>query len=150
MGKKANRRWEENFLRALALTCNVSASARQAGTTRKTAYEHRKKYAEFRKEWDSALEEAVDRLERKAYDIAYNGSEKLLMFFLTHRKPEVYGNKVAHEHAGPGGGPIHTKTDAKVDFDPSILKDENVRESLDAIAKRMEGYSGSDSFEMVE
>jgi hypothetical protein len=87
----------------------VSASARAASISRRLAYERRRQDEEFRLEWDSAMEEALDELEGELRQRALGGTEKpvfyagkacgmvrsyndnLGMFLLKNRRHEVFG-----------------------------------------------------------
>jgi hypothetical protein len=57
---KARRRI---FLEHLAATCNVQASAGEAGVAVSTVYANRMRDPEFRADWDAALEQGYARLE---------------------------------------------------------------------------------------
>lgn len=73
-------RAREKFLDALAQTCNVSESARQAGFSRRAAYDWRDADAEFAAAWDEAEQEAADKLEREAWRRAVEGTDKPVTF----------------------------------------------------------------------
>jgi hypothetical protein len=64
MAKKhrAPPRWGAPFLRALEATGNVRVSARRVGVDHGTAYNHRRKDAEFAAQWERALHEAQRHL----------------------------------------------------------------------------------------
>ena len=101
--------WPSRFLAVLRETGNVSAAARQAGTSRSVCYRHRRRHAGFAAAWEDALEEAADRLEMEAFRRAVDGvgeerffggrvigevtrySDSLLMFLLRARRPAIYG-----------------------------------------------------------
>lgn len=51
------------FLAHLAASCNVCWSARQAGVSAVTAYNHRRSHAGFARAWEEALREGLVRLE---------------------------------------------------------------------------------------
>ncbi|MBA4049202.1 MAG: terminase [Sphingomonas sp.] len=96
------------FLKKLAVTANVSASARAAGISKSALYDHRARHSGFAKAWDEAIGEALDELEQAVIDRAKDGVEKpvffggnqigtvrsysdaLAMFLLRARRPEVY------------------------------------------------------------
>lgn len=100
---------ESTFLDVLRTTGNVSASARAAGISRRRAYLRRRQDEDFRGEWESALEEALDELEGELRRRALLGTEKpvyyagkacgsirsyndnLGMFFLKNRRHNVFG-----------------------------------------------------------
>lgn len=70
---KFGQKRRERFLAILRETANVSFSARQVGISRTVAYEHREADEAFAKEWDEAIEEAVDKLEKEARRRALHG-----------------------------------------------------------------------------
>jgi hypothetical protein len=109
----------KRFLDQVALTMNVTSSARAAGFSRRAAYEWRNDDPEFAKDWDDAIETAIDRAEAEAVRRAVEGiakplmyiakplmyqgakvgevqeySDRLLEFILRGRRPKVYGDKV--------------------------------------------------------
>lgn len=55
--------WREAFLRGLAMTSNVTASAKKAGVTTARVYELRRADPAFYREWQNALREGYDSLE---------------------------------------------------------------------------------------
>ena len=98
----------EQFLKALAETCNVTAAARQIGMSRRAMYDKRDADTEFAEAWDNAVEQGIDTLEFEARRRAYEGvdepvfhrgeecghvrrySDTLLMFLLRSHRPEKY------------------------------------------------------------
>jgi hypothetical protein len=112
--------WWNAFLAALRLSGNVSDSARAAGVTRQTVYEDRRNYVHFARAWSDALEEALDQLERTAWERATVGntitetrtetrpdgavtvtviekqrvSDTLLMALLKAHRPGRYGDQI--------------------------------------------------------
>lgn len=95
--------WRESFLKALALTGVVQSAADAANIGRKTAYRERDKDPEFAKQWDDALESALDTLEKEAWRRAVEGveepskfglirkySDTLLIFLLKANRPAKY------------------------------------------------------------
>ncbi len=76
----------------------MSASpVRHLGSKRRTAYEHRGKYAEFAQEWDDAVEDGIDGLEAIAHQRALKSSDALMMFLL---KVKRYQPRLTVEHSG--------------------------------------------------
>ena len=55
-------KWKPKFLAQLAKTCCVSRSARLAGVGRRTVYEHYDNDSKFARDWDEAIEIAIDAL----------------------------------------------------------------------------------------
>jgi len=60
-GKRKTPLWRQTFLRALARTGNVRASAFEAGVDKVTAYNHRRKDVAFAGKWDTMLAKAKSR-----------------------------------------------------------------------------------------
>lgn len=105
------------FLDSLRESANISAAARAAGMSRRSAYNHRLQDAQFREEWDQALEEALDDLEAelrrramvgvekpvyyggKTCGVIRNYSDTLGMFLLKCRRPNVFSSDAAPEDA---------------------------------------------------
>lgn len=108
----ALRKWTASrrtlFLDELRRTANISAAARAAGVSRKTAYWQRQNDPALREDWDHALEEALDDLEAELRRRAITGVEKpvyyggkpcgsvtsysdaLGMFLLRSRRPQIF------------------------------------------------------------
>jgi hypothetical protein len=78
------------FLDALAHCGQVTQAARAVGISPKTAYRWRQAYPALAPRWEAALEQGLDCLEDEAVRRAFEGSDKLLMFVLSRRRPEVY------------------------------------------------------------
>lgn len=97
---------EQAFLELFRTNGNVTESAREVGHSRMTFYRHREKDREFAEQWDAALEEATELLEKEVRrrgcegwlePVFYQGkqtsvvrkySDNLLMFLLKKRNPE--------------------------------------------------------------
>ena len=82
--------WQRAFLAALEIQGNVTASAKAAGVTPKTCYQHRRQNPDFAELWQQALERSADELEVEARKRAKAGSDVLLMFLLKGLKPQMY------------------------------------------------------------
>ena len=80
----------EVFLRMLALTGNVSESAKKAGCGRSKYYHLRSIDPDFAKAWDDAFEQAVDSLEAEARKRALAKSDTLLIFLLKGYRPHIF------------------------------------------------------------
>ena len=61
------------FLEAFAESCNVSKACRAASVHRSPVYARRRSDAEFADAWAVAENEALDRLEQRAYEMAEAG-----------------------------------------------------------------------------
>ena len=145
--------WRKGFLEALAQTGNVTGSAQKVGVTRQAAYKARKGSKEFTKQWDEAIEEAMDAMELEVHRRAMNGveepvyyqgqvvgtvrkySDNLLMFMTKAHRPEKYRDHHVVETSAPGGGPI--QVEHQVDF-KKILADPDARQALELIGRSLE------------
>lgn len=84
-------RARETFLRVLEETCNISEAARQAGMSRRSAYDWRDADEQFAADWNDAEQAAVDKLEEVAFDRARTGqSDRLLEILLKGHRPDRY------------------------------------------------------------
>ena len=106
--------YQRRMLKALALGMSPVRAAKVAGVGRSTGYLWRQEDPEFAQKWDEAVAEGIDRLEDEAHRRAVEGvkhpvyrggvlvgemtkySDKLLMFLMKRRRPEVY----ARSHDG--------------------------------------------------
>ncbi len=102
------RDWEPKFLEALSTHCNVSQACRTANITRTTVYNRRDKIPAFAAKWNAAIETALDAIEIAVYTAALSGDMQTARWFLSRRRPQVYGDRMALEHSGKDGGPIQT------------------------------------------
>jgi len=104
---KKNRHAMGRFLESLRETGNVRLACEAAGKPRRTVYNWRDRWTTFEDEWDDALEDACDTLEREAWIRATEGqSDRLLMFLLKAHRPNKFKERAAVEHTGEAGGPI--------------------------------------------
>jgi hypothetical protein len=107
---------QRRFIEILADTGLVSAAAKAVGMTRETAYRLRRSAhgAAFARAWDAARHHAGGLVEDMAFERAFEGvehnvydehgevvctrraySDRLLMWLLSHLKPERYGGAAA-------------------------------------------------------
>lgn len=102
------REWRPKFVATLAECGNITHAADMAGIDRSTAYRARERNSRFAAEWDEAMEEATDALEKEARRRAVEGvsepifyqgqevgtvqrySDTLLIFLLKAHRPEKY------------------------------------------------------------
>lgn len=109
---------KRRFLKAFRYNANVSAAARAAGVARQTCYKWRKDDPEFAALMDEAEQESIDRLEERAFQLAYEGttrmvvsagkhlgdeveySEGMISMLLKARRPNVYKDRQSVEHSG--------------------------------------------------
>ena len=134
------RPWEKRFLTSLARYCNITQAAKDAGVGRRTVYDRRDASPDFAEKWDEALEEALDAVELAVYTESLKGDMQTARWFLSRRRPQVWGDKLALEHSGPGGDSI--PLDVKVILD--ALNDPEAREALDALSRRLESQPSGD------
>jgi len=108
----AHKIWRKAFLATLAQCGNVREACEAAGIQPMSAYRNRRSDSEFASEWDDALNEAADILEKEAWRRACEGVEEpvfykgevcgrarkysdlLLMFMLKGIRPEKYRERV--------------------------------------------------------
>ena len=88
------------MLEALELGMSPTSAAKAAGVGRSTAYLWRREDPEFAAKWDEAVAMGIDRLESEAYRRAIDSSDKLLIFLLERRRPEVWGRSKAYRPEG--------------------------------------------------
>ena len=91
-------RWEQRFLDALRKTPHIGLAAKAAGVSRETCYKHRRDNPLFAAAWQSALEESIDDLEAKAFDLALKDNVPLIQFLLKAHRRNVYGDVSRHQH----------------------------------------------------
>jgi hypothetical protein len=73
---------QAKFLAAIAQHANIATAAQEAGIARSTHYLWLKD-PDYRKRFLDSRETAYDRLELEAWNRAFSGSDRLLMFLLT-------------------------------------------------------------------
>jgi hypothetical protein len=90
------------FLELLGECGNVSAACFTIGVGRASMYEWKAQDPEFSDAWDEALVLGVAGMEDRAIEQAMAGSDRLMMFLLQARKPDVYQPRqsldVNHHH----------------------------------------------------
>ena len=117
--------WRPKFLELLARSLNVVLSANGAGVNRSTAYEQRRTDPAFAKQWDDAIQEAIERLEASAYERAKNVSDTLAIFLLKSHKPERYQERYRNTNVTIEID-LSQLTDAQLDrFEQHILRCES-------------------------
>jgi hypothetical protein len=93
-------RWHATFLKALSRNPNVALACRAAGINRTTAYRHREDIEAFALKWQEVLDASVDRVEAKAFELAYDGNERLIEFILKAYRPERFRERTELGVAG--------------------------------------------------
>src|SRR6267378_2205910 len=89
-GTNGTPKKREKFLDSIRESGNVRAACVAASVGRTTAYRWRDEDATFAAEWDMALDDACDLLERTAWQRAHESSDTLLIFLLKAHRPEKY------------------------------------------------------------
>ena len=100
------REWQRVFLEKLRIHANISAACRAAGISREAAYKRRKHVRSFAAKWDAAIEEAIDGIELAVTNASLQGDMATARWFLSRRRPHIYGDRMALEHHGKDGGPV--------------------------------------------
>ena len=100
------RPWEKRFLVSLSTHCNITQAPRDAGVARRTVYDRRDASPDFEANWDDAIETALDAIEIAVYTESLKGDMQTARWFLSRRRPQVYGDRMAMEHSGKDGGPM--------------------------------------------
>ena len=98
----------------------VNEAARVAGVGRRTVYDRRSRDEDFKRAWDEALEAAIERLEVQAIRRAMDGSDRLMMFVLRARRPEVYVERYQVQKASNEQKPMVAEIS-----DPEVQKASN-------------------------
>lgn len=79
------------FLEVFAECCNVAEACRAAGISRSAAYSWRDDDESFAADWDQAEQEAIDSLEKVAWDRAKTDkSDRMMEILLKAHRPEKY------------------------------------------------------------
>ena len=122
--------WRSEFIERLKATGNITLAAAGAGVTRQNVYRARSRSKTFRRQWDEAMDEAVDLLAGEARrratginrDVWYASekvgeenvySDALLMFLLRAHRPQLYRDNVKMKHSGG----MEVTGDRKVTFE---------------------------------
>ena len=91
---KGSADWSAAFLASLREDANVREACKAADVSRPTAYARRSTDPGFAAAWQSALDDAVDALEKAAVTRARESSDTLLIFLLKCHRPAVYRDKI--------------------------------------------------------
>lgn len=110
-----SREKKKSFLETLRRTGNVSSAARKAGVEISKAYSKRAQDQSFRKDWDGAIEGALDDLEEEVRRRALEGTKKpvyyagkecgsvvsfndnLAIFLLKAKRPQIFSEGVLED-----------------------------------------------------
>lgn len=74
------RRWQSPFIEALRNSANVRYACERVSITRQSAYEYRDRHPKFAKQWDDAIEDAVDVLEAEAWRRSMEGTLRPIFY----------------------------------------------------------------------
>jgi hypothetical protein len=105
--------WGPAFLACLRNSANVRESCKKAKIDRPTAYRRKANDPDFARQWQDAMDDATDDLEKAARARAKKNSDTLLIFLLKCHRPEVYRDRM--EFTRPPAPPPPPPTDAEVD-----------------------------------
>ena len=87
---------KERFLAVLEDTCTVKTACEAVGISRNLAYTHKKQDLEFAKDWDAAIERALDDLLGVAYKrCTEEKSDQVLITLLRFRYGEQMKERLA-------------------------------------------------------
>jgi hypothetical protein len=125
-GKKAKsaNEWHPVFLEALKAMPVVRLACEHAGISRKTAYKSRTEDAEFRTQWDDAIEDGIDIIEANCHAHARQGNERLMIFILKTRRRRLYGEKLDVDISGTLS--VEEVNEAKINLDKKIEQIEGI------------------------
>jgi hypothetical protein len=122
----------ETFFAALADTCNVVRSAKEAGFAANWAYRRRKFDAAFRNEWAAAVREGFAKLELVLLERAMKGTPKLVRTARgTDRVMREYSTALAVALLRR-----HAETADSAAYEPG---EDEMREVRDRILEKLEG-----------
>ncbi len=107
--KKGMPDWAQPFLTALANSGNVRIACETAKITRRIAYILRKNSRTFDKQWEEAIEDACDLLEKVAWERAQKQSDLLIIFLLKAHRHWLYRETTRHGIGGVEGGTVSIK-----------------------------------------
>jgi len=92
--------WCPVFLEALRAMPVVRLACEHAGISRKTAYQWREQNAEFREQWNDAIEDGIDMVEAQVHARARQTDTRAAIFLLKSHRRELYGDKVDVDVSG--------------------------------------------------
>lgn len=99
--------WEE-FLRLVGVGVAIGCAAKKCGFSRSAVYYRRDHDEEFASALRDALEDSIDILDTKAFEVAVAGDADMIKFILRNRRRHVYGDKIA---INPDNGPRMSDTE---------------------------------------
>lgn len=85
------------FIVALQEKGSVYHASQAVGIARCTAYQWRKRFPGFAKDWDAAIEDAADTLEASLYERGMIKDTTAAIFWLKGHRPEKYRETTRHE-----------------------------------------------------
>jgi hypothetical protein len=85
---KQRQRQKAVFIRVLREKGVIRFAAKAAGINRATAYRWHDQDEQFREDWNSAVEDCIDRMEASVYERALKGDSLLTMFWLKAQRPK--------------------------------------------------------------
>jgi hypothetical protein len=98
-GKRA-RDWKKNFLEGVRVAATIQAGCDKAGVSRGFINHERKRDPAFEREFQDAIDAAIDYAQQSAFERGKLQSDKLLMFILRSHRPEIYREMKEMQRAG--------------------------------------------------
>lgn len=98
--------WKAPFLANLRITGNVRQACIAADIDRSFVYKTKNSEEEFNKQWQDAMDDAIDDLEMVARARAQEQSDLMMIFLLKAHRPEKYRENRYVQLVGDGGGPV--------------------------------------------
>jgi hypothetical protein len=78
------------FLEMIGAGLTIERAAKAIGVTRMTCYQWRRTDAQFRAEWESAIDDSIEKVETGLIEAAAGGDVTAAIFLLRSRKPDIY------------------------------------------------------------
>jgi AcrR family transcriptional regulator len=94
--RQTTRRRKRLFLETLRRTLGVAPAADAAGVSRATVYRWRSEDPDFASAWDSAVEAALDDLEKALHERAKTKDTLAAIAILRNRRRNIYNDSVAN------------------------------------------------------
>lgn len=133
------------FLERLEHAPHITDACKAIGISRTRMYELKDQDAEFKVQWDQAVEQGLDALEKEAWRRAVEGTNKpviykgvvtdtfkeysdtLLIFLMKNYKREQFGERVQHEHKVD----VHAVLDLiPIGVTPRVLEGETIEQEV--------------------
>ena len=109
---------DPKFLKTFATICakkagNKSAICKALKISRETFYRHYNSDIDFKTVYDDACEELVDFAETQVITKVRDGSERMIMFYLTNKRPDDWAHRRTQTIEGSDKSPLHLLVEQK-------------------------------------